>query len=83
MIVILAVCLCVNSETEEGGIWCTVGQRNALLPSKALAMNIKAVALRVPKLLCGPNQTHLSVLRLQAVPEPPVIEGWKQVDSTP
>lgn len=46
-------------------------------------MNIKAVGLRVPKLLCGPNQTHLSVLSRQAVREPPSIQGWREVDRTP
>lgn len=44
-----------------------VGQKNALLVTKALVMNIKAVGLLVPKLLCGPNQTLLSVLALKAV----------------
>lgn len=61
-----AVCL-LGSEEKE--IWCMSCQRNAPLATKALAMNIKALGQSVPKLLCGPNQTHLSVLSLQAVAE--------------
>lgn len=61
-----AVCV---FRSEEEAIWCVSCQRNAPLATKALAMNIKAQGQSVPKLLCGPNQTHLSVLGLQAVAE--------------
>ena len=73
------MCLCAAA---EGGIRSRVCQRNAPLAPEALVMNIKVLGLRVPELLCGPNQTHLSVLRLQAGPEPSVTLGGKEVERT-
>lgn len=50
-----------------------VGQRNALLATKALATNIKTVGRCVPMLLSRPNQSAGSDLKHQS-------ERWKKVD---